>query len=164
MDIKVTSAKIDQIEMVQNLARFYIYDMSEFMGWRCPETGLFGGCDDFFDDWKAGKNAPFLISVCGELAGFAGVKPLLLDGIEGHCVQEFFILRKFRRKGLGQSVAIDLFGQFPGEWLVQYFTDNLDAAHFWPRVVSDCTTGVFTTIEEINPAWGKMASIRFSTA
>ena len=105
MQYELTPASLQDLPVAQNLAAFYIYDMSEFLGWPCPESGLFGGCDEFFEDWQAEKNHPYLVRCGGELAGFAGVKATE----DGHCVQEFFILRKFRRHGVGRQVAVGLF-------------------------------------------------------
>ena len=31
---------------IQNMARFYVYDRTKYMGWECPEDGLFE-CIDF---------------------------------------------------------------------------------------------------------------------
>ena len=162
MSILIMPAKREEIGVVENLARFYIYDMSEFMGWRCPETGLFGGCDEFFDDWRAGTNSPFVLRVEGELAGFAGVKAADVNGRPGHCIQEFFILRKFRRRGLGKAAAEALFRRFPGPWLVEQLARNVAAQAFWRAVVADYTSGEFTTLEYMHPAWGRMASICFA--
>lgn len=51
MAIAVLTATEADFPIVQNLVRFYIYDMSETMGWLCPEDGLYGGCDDLPEYW-----------------------------------------------------------------------------------------------------------------
>lgn len=84
--------------VVQNLSGYYIYDFTEYLGWPCPESGRFGGCDAMFAEWQAGKNYPFLIRVDGELAGFAAVG--LETEAQEFSIQEFFIMRKFRRRGI----------------------------------------------------------------
>jgi len=37
-----------------------------------------------------------------------------------HSMAEFFIMRKYRRLGLGRVVAINLFERFEGQWRCQH--------------------------------------------
>ena len=164
MDIEIKPASDEDFPVVENLARFYVYDMSELMGWPCPENGLFGGCDEFFDDWQDGKNAPFVVRIQGELAGFAGVKRTGGGKQDEHCVQEFFVLRKFRRQGVGRTVAATLFDKYPGAWTVQQLARNTPAAEFWPAVVRDYTGGNCSERSERHPQWGEMNTISFYSA
>jgi hypothetical protein len=55
MNIQVLEAAEEDFPVVQNLVRFYVYDMSESMGWPCPEDGLYGGCDDLPEYWWTGS-------------------------------------------------------------------------------------------------------------
>ncbi len=121
--------------VIENLSSYYIYDMSEFAGWPCSEGGLYGGCDEFFADWRAGLNDPFLMRVDGELAGFCGVK-LHADGVT-HEIAEFFLLRKFRHRGLAQQIARELFARFPGPWHIEALVVNTPAVRFWGAVTKD---------------------------
>ena len=144
MKIEVLPAAEADFPVVQNLVRFYVYDMSETMAWPCPESGLYGGCDDLpeywwpgstvadlervaerlsiiipfnlqFERWPAGTQGhPFMIRMDGELAGFALVKAFQAKGAADYDMGEFFVVRKFRRQGVGKAVAHQLFAQFPG--------------------------------------------------
>jgi len=163
MPTELQPASEEDRPVVQNLARFYVYDMSELTGWPCPETGLFGGCDRFFEDWRDGNNEPFLIRVDGELAGFAGVKKMT-DGDEAwYRIQEFFVLRKFRRRGVGTAVAGELFRMHSGKWQIRVLEQNAPAAAFWRAVVNEFAKGAFTETVETHPAWGAMHAIRFDS-
>ena len=135
LHVQLVPAEKADVPVVRNLSRLYIYDMSESSGWACPKTGLFGGCDGFFDDWQAGRNQAFVIRVDGELAGFAGTKQID-EGTGAHCVQEFFVLRKFRRKGVGRLTANMLFDAHPGPWRVDRLACNGPAVGFWTSVIS----------------------------
>lgn len=163
MNIEVIPANYEYLTVVQNLARFYVYDLTEFMGWPCPESGLFGGCDEFLEDWRNDRNFPYVLRVEGELAGFAGVKRN--EGVHGECfVQEFFILRKFRRKSVGRSIATWLFDKFPGRWRVQQLLQNSPAIDFWRAVIRDYTKGHYDENTERDPRWGEVNVIRFCNA
>ncbi len=52
MDIEVLEATEEDFPVVQNLVRFYIYELSGIMDWECPEDGLFGGCDELPEYWQ----------------------------------------------------------------------------------------------------------------
>jgi hypothetical protein len=85
MDIELIQADESQAEVISNLVSFYVYDLSEHMGWRCPESGRFGGQDDLPQYWgnpvdpayawsEGSEGHPSVVRVDGELAGFALVK------------------------------------------------------------------------------------------
>ena len=46
MEFSLVEVDEQDYVLVQNMIRFYIYDMSEFTGWGCPSNGLYGGVDD----------------------------------------------------------------------------------------------------------------------
>jgi predicted acetyltransferase len=160
VEYELNPASMQDLPVARNLSMFYIYDMAEFMDWPCQESGLFEGCEEFFADWQAGRNHPYLIRCQGELAGFAGVKATK----EGHCIQEFFILRKFRRHGLGRQVAEALFQAFPGAWKIQALAANTPAVAFWRAVVRDYAQGQFSEHDGEDSPWGYMHTICFGAA
>lgn len=45
MEITINKASLEDMNTIQNLGRFYVYDMSRFCGflsgWETPENGLF---------------------------------------------------------------------------------------------------------------------------
>jgi predicted acetyltransferase len=173
MEVAVLDATEKDFPVVQNLVRFYVYDMSETMGWVCPEDGLYGGCDDLpeywwtgstpeelevlsqklkicipynrhFERWPVGDQGhPFIVRVGGELAGFAMIKKLGPNHEANYDVGEFFIVRKFRGKGIGKAVAHRLFDRFPGIWEVRQMMDHRPAQAFWRRVIAAYSEGQY---------------------
>ncbi|MBX3710218.1 MAG: GNAT family N-acetyltransferase [Gammaproteobacteria bacterium] len=63
-DIKLVPAPLKDYPTIQNMARFYVYDMSQYLGgeagWECPEDGLYE-CIDFKKYWQADDAFPFII-------------------------------------------------------------------------------------------------------
>ena len=184
MNIQVLEASAADFPVVQNLVRFYVYDMSETMGWACPESGLYGGCDDLpeywwtgstpeslariqarlqivipfnlhFERWPPGcQGHPFLIRVAGELAGFAMVKQMAPSQVVDFDMGEFFVVRKFRRAGVGKQVAWQLFDRFPGQWEVRQLVDHLPAQTFWRAIIADYTDGHYHDSRQHIEAYG----------
>jgi hypothetical protein len=48
---------------------------------------------------------------------------------------EFFVMRKYERRGIGRQAAIDLFHRFPGPWQVRQQQTNPLATSFWRSVI-----------------------------
>ena len=64
------------------------------------------------------------------LAGFA----LVFTG-EPHDIAEFFVMRKYRGRGVGAQAAASLFDQFPGRWTVRQQLTNPAATAFWRKAI-----------------------------
>ena len=72
----------------------------------------------------------FLLRVDGQWAGF-----VLVRVGEPHDVAEFFILRKYRRHGVGTVAARLVFARFPGDWQVRQMRANAAATTFWRQAI-----------------------------
>jgi predicted acetyltransferase len=57
---------------------------------------------------------------------------------------EFFVMRKYRRRGVGRQVAGQIFDMFPGQWSLYQKEDNLPAQSFWRCVIAEYTQGAYT--------------------
>ena len=141
MNVGVTTATRAEKSIVENLSQFYLYEFSQYL----PSIqldghhGLYQGLPDL-DAYRDNANrAPFLIRVDGELAGFVLVKRG--RGDEPHEIGEFFVMRKFGGKGIGTSVAMQIFEMFPGTWLIHEVWNNYKAQAFWRSVVHAYTQG-----------------------
>lgn len=138
-DIKITAANLADYTTIQNMARFYVYDMSEYLGfdegWEMPEDGLYE-CINFKKYWEKGDAFPFLIRYKNELAGFAIIDKKGSDSSIDFNVAQFFIIRKFKNKGIGRYVAHELFDRFKGIWEVMVIPENLGAYRFWKKIIN----------------------------
>ena len=114
MQIALLPAAASDRAALANLIQLYLYDFSEITGADVDERGCFAYplLDSY---WTEAERYPFLIRVDGNLAGFALVNRYsrLLNPFDGHAVAEFFVMRKYRRVGIGRAAAIQLFDRFP---------------------------------------------------
>ena len=151
LNIEIKPATFTEYPTIQNMARFYVYDRTAFMGWECPEDGLFE-CIDFKHYFENLNEKAFLIRVDGEIAGFVLLdKMQLLETVDWH-MGEFFILAKFQGKNVASIVAKLLFNDHPGKWSVAVMPENLKAVKFWQKAILGlCETynEVFKTAEEL---------------
>jgi predicted acetyltransferase len=59
----------------------------------------------------------------------------LVQSGEPNDMVEFFVLRRYRRCGVGGQAARALFARFPGEWQVRQIATNQPATAFWRRAI-----------------------------
>jgi predicted acetyltransferase len=142
MYLEVTPAGIDDKPLLQRMMELYEYDFSEFEGTDLDAHACFGY--PYLDHyWVEEGRHPFIIHVDGKLAGFALInRHTLLPGSQWS-VAEFFVLRKYRRQGVGKQAAFRVFDQFRGAWEVAQIQDNIPAQKFWRKIIDEYTGGKF---------------------
>jgi len=148
-------AGIAEYPIIQNLARFYVYDMARYCGfiseeWACPADGLYE-CYDFKDYFEDATKKPYLIKIDQEIAGFVLLnKDGTFSATEWNMGQ-FFIISKFQRSGIGKQVAEEVWNTHPGIWEVSVIPENTGALTFWRNAVSAYTNSNYSeVIKEID--------------
>lgn len=140
--------------VLKNLMQLYLYDLSEIEGIDVDERGRFSyPALDLY--WTEAGRYPFLIRVDGRLAGFALVSQhsRLTGPFEGHTIAEFFILRRYRRMGVGRAAATQIFDRFPGRWEVATIATNIPAQAFWRSVIDRYTGGRYHEVWLQDERW-----------
>lgn len=167
-EVVLMKAERKDQETIQNLGRFYVYEMSRHCGhlegWEVPFNGLFE-CSDLSSYFEKPDRYPFLIKVDGELAGFVLINKVGSTPDVDWNVGEFFVVSKFQGKGVGKAVAKQLFSQFPGLWESAQIPENRAARDFWERVVSQYTNGQYEkSLKTIDyPTPHPMVVLKFSS-
>jgi predicted acetyltransferase len=136
VNVSLTRARKQDRARLEALLQLYAHDFSEVLGMDVGDDGRFDTprIDEYFGD---PRSHAFLIRVGGRLAGFALVRRCSrLSGDKNVCdVEEFFVLRKYRRHGVGERAARWLFDRFRGRWEVREKAENRGAIAFWRRVI-----------------------------
>lgn len=143
MRIEVLPALIKDKPIIQQMMELYRYDFSEFENTDLNEHGYFGYLYlDYY--WVEIDRYPYLVRVDGKLAGFVLANQYTyLLGSE-YSVGEFFILRKYRRHGIGRQVAFHVFDLFQGRWEIHQVHTNTVAQQFWRSVIGAYTENNYT--------------------
>ncbi|PLS15434.1 GNAT family N-acetyltransferase [Bacillus sp. M6-12] len=147
MNYEIIKASLENQEILRNLFQFYIYDFSEFIDAHVEENGRFGDYP-LSDYWTDVNHFPYLIRFNENYAGFVLVKRIKTESKSYFSIAEFFIMKKYRRNGLGKSVAKDIFRLYKGNWEVFQMEKNEPAQLFWRNVISEYTNGHFTEKKE----------------
>jgi predicted acetyltransferase len=144
VQIETTRATREDEQTLAALAELYIYDFTEFTGEDVGDDGRFGyqWLAKYFDE---PDRFAFLARVDGKLAGFALISRIseFDDGALPWSMSEFFVLKKYRRSGVGRTLATAMFDRFRGPWQVHELSANAPAQAFWRRVIGDYTNGAF---------------------
>ena len=134
MNIELRKASPQDKAIFFNLWEFYIYDFSEMNPiFEVDSSGRFGGAPENY--WEEPDRHPFLIYANGKLAGF-----VLINQTEPiQRIGQFFVMRKYRQKGVGEKAATQSFEAFPGKWNVGVISTNTGAIKFWRKIISRYT-------------------------
>lgn len=146
MNVEIVDARA-MADVLRNLFPLYIHDLSQFVSFDVEPDGTFRTPPSFATYWEDQSRHPFLLRADGQIAGFALVRQMDADPA-AHDMGEFFVLRRYRRSGVGRTAASALFDRFPGRWEVRELPDNLPAQAFWRRIIGDYTGGVFEDTRE----------------
>ncbi|APX33444.1 hypothetical protein BH708_12765 [Brachybacterium sp. P6-10-X1] len=125
----VTAAAGEEFALLERLLQLYLHDVSEHAGYDVDEAGSYRYAWLGAYRHDADRHA-FILRVEGHPAGFA-----LVRAGEPTRMAEFFVLRKYRRGGVGTLAARDLIAMFPGTWSITQLATNRDATEFWRRAI-----------------------------
>ena len=129
--VEVIPATADQESILANLLELYVHDFSEFTEVDLRADGRFG-YPSLALYWGESARHPFLIRVDGKLAGLA----LVCSNRSTWDMAEFFVVRGFRRRGVGMEAAQDVWRQLPGRWQIRVMESNAPARRFWERAIA----------------------------
>lgn len=153
-------AASEQRALIAGLFQFYMYDFSEFEPADSDDFELNGEARyepyRYLDQyWVDEACTPLLIELGERVAGFALINAFAHSGgVVDHSMAEFFVLRKYRRGGVGALAVREILRRFPGCWEIAIAARNKPALAFWPRVVGglDCIREL-QTLQMDSPLW-----------
>ena len=153
MNIEIVPAEKKHMSVLRQLMELYLYDFSEFTKADVNEHGFYGY--SFLDlYWLDPKRHPFFIKVDGNLAGFVLIGTSYCrytTNNKANNMGEFFVMRKYRRRNVGNFAAKYIFDLFKGEWEVKVLRDNKPALAFWKKVINEYTNDNYTYHSEPIP-------------
>jgi len=116
-----------------NLLQLYQYDFSQIEPSDVASDGRFHQLDDVAFEYA------YLVYASGQLAGFALVGRDASHAIEGDMIwsmEEFFIMRKYRRASIGTRAAQLVIERHPGTWEITQTPHNTGALAFWRQALA----------------------------
>ena len=141
-NLEVTLVDYKDKDVLRHLMEFYMYDFSEMEDLDVNAHGRFEY--KYLDHyWTDDERYPYFILVDGKYAGFVLVRKHGVLKEDSFFIAEFFVMRKYRRIGVGQRAATQVFDRHRGVWEVGQIRNNLVAQAFWRKVIHQYTNGQF---------------------
>lgn len=144
--VKIIPADLNDYPIIQNLGKFYVYDISKYCGfiskeWAIEPDGQYQ-CFDLKDYFTNPNKKAFVVKLIdGELVGFVLLDKSATDKKTDWNMGEFFILAKFQGKKVASYVAKWIFLQYSGKWEVSVIPENTRALKFWRRTINEISFG-----------------------
>ena len=101
MNVEIVPIPADRQHVLFQLWQLYVYDFSEMDGGDVGEDGRYASSIYLGEYWRDPRRHPYVVRVDGKLAGFVLVhrRERLADDPGVTRMAEFFIMRKYRRRG-----------------------------------------------------------------
>jgi predicted acetyltransferase len=154
MNIRVELCDKENKFIINNIYPLYLYDLSEIWDRKPNKYGVFEEDDKYqtlekqipvFDIWweKESVLFPYLFKADDIPVGFAFVAmPPHTPQHVDYLLYEFFLLRPYRGKGIGDFAAEEVFNKFLGSWELhtnQNTERNIRTLKFWRKTLSQYT-------------------------
>ncbi|TQR18998.1 GNAT family N-acetyltransferase [Psychrobacillus vulpis] len=128
---------VSEIEspILRNLYSLYLHDLSTFTTNIDIAADGFFHFEDLHTFWKIEGISPYFIKYEDSIIGFLLLleRPFLKKDSD-YCVNDIFILNKYKGKGLGKQVLQKLFAEKHGRYTVIELVENVPAVSFWKKV------------------------------
>jgi len=134
----------DDRRWIESVYRDYLTDLAPLESGLFPVLGEVGHREpDQLLRWFGDPNAQVLTILYDESpVGFALVRRRSPGAATAeYSMDEFFIARPWRRRGIGAQAVRLLFDRFAGRWLITEHQRNSAAVNFWRGVVAAYTRG-----------------------
>lgn len=126
----------EHVELIRNLYQFYAYESSDWEQEDVEVDGRFYIHDEHLARyWQEPQWSAQLILVDGFIAGFLLIERSELPGIDALELADLFVLKKYRRLGIGSALATQVLMSGEGDWLVRFYRQDEVAAAFWRTVL-----------------------------
>lgn len=141
MHIELVPTGIDQLPLIANLYQFYAYESSDWEQEDVEVDGRFYIHEPHLERyWREPDWSAQLILAEGFIAGFLLIERSELPDIDALELADLFILKKYRRHGIGRALVRQVLDS-GGSWLVRFYGQDEQAAAFWRRVLADLPLG-----------------------
>ncbi|MCZ6855185.1 MAG: GNAT family N-acetyltransferase [Gammaproteobacteria bacterium] len=141
-DLKILRVDQSHDAILRNLLALYLHDMAEWFEFDSGEDGTYSYATEKF--WSDRYDVYFAYAGTIPIGfGLVGPADPYIDDPGGKDFEEFFVVRRHRRSGIGRGLAAHIWDAHPGGWLIRVYQGNLPALPFWRGAIADYTDGEF---------------------
>ena len=121
--------------ILRNFYSLYLHELSNFTtNLDVGEDGVFH-YEELEKFWEVDGLSPYFIKLGDEIIGFILLleRPYL-NKSNDYGINDFFILNKYKGKGLAVQAAGKIFKEKPGQYFVMQVVENKRAVAFWKKI------------------------------
>ena len=135
MSIKLKEVLESEKMILRNFYSLYLHELSNFtQNLDVGEDGAFH-YEELDKFWDVDGLTPYFIKLEDEIIGFILLleRPFLKKNND-YGINDFFILNKYKGKGVAMQAARKIFEEKPGHYFVIQVVENKRAVAFWQKV------------------------------
>lgn len=151
MPLTVHLARDEDFPALAQMLELYQYDLSDIWIQDLDAQGRYGF--DLTRHRLANRSRAYIARDGLQYVGFALIAPAIVTQTEGTWMEQFFILKRYRRSGFGRALAEFVFLRHPGPWEIGQIVGNATAYSFWRKVIGEVTAGQFTELQVTEGWW-----------
>ena len=141
MQIELISTTPEQLPLIANLYQYYAYESSDWEQEDVETDGRFYIHQPHLQRyWQDEGWSAQLILVDGFIAGFLLIERSELPGIDALELADLFILKRYRRQGIGRALVQQVLGS-GGTWLLRFYGQDELAAAFCRQMLAEVPLG-----------------------
>ncbi len=161
MEILLRIIEKDEKPVLASLFNYYMYEFSDLTRSKLQPDGSYIRNTELIDRyWQKENHYPYFILADEEIAGFVFIRHYPSeDGVFD--IDQFFVLKRFARMGIGSAAFKRSLELFPGKWIVRVMKENERGFLFWNSAVGAVTGGNFRHSFELDDGV-EMHFFRFS--
>jgi predicted acetyltransferase len=160
MDVhEFRTARTEEFPAVGRMLELYQYELSDIWDQELDACGEYGY--DLTRHREGQRFFAHVATVNDHYAGFALVAPAKVTRKDGFWMEQFFVLKKYRRQAVGRALVRHVLHCHPGPWEVGQLPRNLSAQAFWRNVIGSLTSGAFTEVQ-LTEGWWQGVVQRFT--
>ncbi|MBB1149901.1 GNAT family N-acetyltransferase [Myroides sp. NP-2] len=135
--LTIETVALEEKQVLRNLMQLYKYDFTVFDPEDVDVMGLYDYpyLDYYFVEHD---RQAYFIKIKGVLAGFALVRSTVLTQTKEPVWElvEYFVLKKYRREGVGSQAARRILDKHQGKWKIGVMANNTPALAFWRKITT----------------------------
>jgi predicted acetyltransferase len=151
MSLTIHLARDEDFPALEQMLELYQYDLSDIWLQDLDQNARYGF--DLTRHRRAGRSRAYIAQDGLQYVGFALTAPAIVTRTEGTWMEQFFILKRYRRSGAGRALAKYVLSSHPGPWELGQIAGNTGAYSFWRQVVGEITGGQFTELQVTEGWW-----------
>ena len=163
MTLELPKARAEDFPALQQMLEFYQYDLSDIWLQDADTEARYGYS---LERYRLDERFHAHVALVGsQYAGLALVSPAVVTLKEGSWMEQFFVLKRYRRTGIGRALALHSLKSHPGPWEVGQMPSNVAAQVFWRKVISEQTCGEYVEVQVTEGWWqGHLQQFHVQTA